>query len=172
MTGLAVSLVLLLSALPVSQSGSPRPKGTASDNTTEVVTDHLRIRYVHEVAAGPGGAIALAVDIAPRPRMHVYAPGADEYQVISMTISQPSGIQARPMAYPPSEIYFFEPLKERIPVYQKPFRLTLDARLDVSKPAKPAGTSLKVNGRLDYQACDDKVCFAPVSVPLSWTVVQ
>ena len=30
--------------------------------------------------------------------------------------------------------------------------------------------ALTLTGRLDYQACDDKVCFNPVSVPLTWTL--
>ena len=30
--------------------------------------------------------------------------------------------------------------------------------------------TLTLRGTLDYQACDDRVCYNPVSVPLSWTV--
>ncbi|MCH7857421.1 MAG: hypothetical protein IIB37_11770 [Gemmatimonadetes bacterium] len=29
---------------------------------------------------------------------------------------------------------------------------------------------LTFTGSLDYQACDDLVCYNPVTVPLSWTV--
>ena len=31
-------------------------------------------------------------------------------------------------------------------------------------------TSLTIAATLNYQACDDKVCFNPQSVPLSWTI--
>ena len=30
--------------------------------------------------------------------------------------------------------------------------------------------SISIEGSFDYQACDDKVCFNPVSVPLTWTM--
>ena len=30
--------------------------------------------------------------------------------------------------------------------------------------------ALTVSGTLDYQACDDRLCFTPVSVPLSFTL--
>ena len=30
--------------------------------------------------------------------------------------------------------------------------------------------SVTIEGSLEYQACDDRVCFNPVSVPLSWTL--
>jgi hypothetical protein len=29
---------------------------------------------------------------------------------------------------------------------------------------------LVLNGTLQYQACDDKICYNPVSLPLSWKV--
>jgi hypothetical protein len=31
-------------------------------------------------------------------------------------------------------------------------------------------TSLTITGRFDYQACDDRVCFAPQSIPLSRSI--
>ena len=30
--------------------------------------------------------------------------------------------------------------------------------------------SLTLSGSLEYQACDDKLCFNPVSLPVSWTL--
>jgi hypothetical protein len=30
--------------------------------------------------------------------------------------------------------------------------------------------SLTLTGTFDYQACDDKVCFNPTSIPLTWTL--
>ncbi len=31
-------------------------------------------------------------------------------------------------------------------------------------------SSMTIKGVLSYQACDDKLCFTPQSVPLTWTV--
>jgi hypothetical protein len=30
--------------------------------------------------------------------------------------------------------------------------------------------TLTVKGSLEYQACDDKICYNPESIPLSWTL--
>ena len=82
-------------------------------------------------------------------------------------------VRALAVQYPPSEIYVFAPLNERIPVYQKPFTLRQPLVLDASPRARNAlrgKPSLAVTGTLEYQACDDRVCFNPVSVPLSWTL--
>ena len=39
-----------------------------------------------------------------------------------------------------------------------------------SEAALKGMSSATIQATLDYQACDDKVCFNPQSVPLSWTV--
>ena len=31
-------------------------------------------------------------------------------------------------------------------------------------------TSLKIDGTLRYQACDDVICYLPESRPVSWTI--
>lgn len=143
-------------AQPVKPAGKPK--------VTDVVTDHLKIRYENEVAATPDGSVSFVVQIEPRPGMHVYAPGAAGYQVINLAIDEHVRVRPRPLQYPASEIYHFQPLNEKIPVYEKSFTLRLDA------VAQKAAEPLAVTGRLRYQACDDRVCFAPASVPLSWTV--
>ena len=56
---------------------------------------------------------------------------------------------------------------EKVPVFEKPFRLTQDVTL--AKSLKP-GATVSSPGRSNFQACDDKVCFPPESVPVSWTV--
>jgi DsbC/DsbD-like thiol-disulfide interchange protein len=143
-------------AQPIKAAGKPM--------VTQISTDHLRIRYANELVRKTDGALTFVVEIEPRPGMHVYAPGADDYRIISVEIDEQSALRLRPLQYPASEIYHFLPLNERIPVYQKPFALKLDASAQTSRE------ELAVTGRLEYQACDDKVCFAPVSVPLEWTV--
>jgi len=143
-------------AQPIKPAGKPK--------VTQVSTDHLRIRYAGDVVMKTDGSMSFVVEIEPRPGIHVYAPGADDYRVIALEIDEQSALRLRPLQYPASEIYYFLPLNEKIPVYQKPFALKLDAHAQTTREG------LAVTGRLEYQACDDKVCFAPVSVPLAWTV--
>jgi hypothetical protein len=64
-------------------------------------------------------------------------------------------------------------LNEHVPVYQRPFRIVQDVMLDPSRDGSLAlkdVTRLTITGTFDYQACDDKVCFAPQSIPLSWSI--
>lgn len=58
-------------------------------------------------------------------------------------------------------------------MFQRPFRIAQDVALDASPDAQAAlkdVTSLTLKGTLNYQACDDKICFSPQSVPLTWTM--
>ncbi len=48
-----------------------------------------------------------------------------------------------------------------------------DVMLDPSRDGSLAlkdVTTLTITGTFEYQACDDNVCFAPQSLPLSWTI--
>jgi DsbC/DsbD-like thiol-disulfide interchange protein len=119
-----------------------------------------------EVNGAAGGKLALFVDVTPKPGIHVYAPGSKDYIPITVKLNALPEIKAGKLAYPKSETMTF--LDEKVPVFQKPFRLTQDVTVD--KSTKP-GSSVTVSGTVSYQACDDRVCYAPESAPVTWTVL-
>jgi hypothetical protein len=60
-----------------------------------------------------------------------------------------------------------------MPVYQKPFTLMMEAVPEATAEARKAlagRNELTFTGTLEYQACDDTICYNPVSLPLSWKV--
>ena len=141
---------------------------------TRASTGHLEVTtYPSDAAVAPGNRFSIVADIQPRSHVHVYAPGAKDYRVIALNIAPQPFVRQLPAKYPASEIYFFKPLNERVPVYQKPFRLVQEVVLEGSAEAQAAlrgKETVTLTGSLDYQACDDTVCFNPVSLPLSWTM--
>ena len=74
------------------------------------------------------------------------------------------------MVYPPAKDYFFEPLREHAQVYSEPFRLVLDVTIGNRNMSAPMPSRLTLKATLDYQACDDRICYLATSVPLQWTV--
>jgi peroxiredoxin len=121
----------------------------------------------------PGTLFSLVLDVRPARGMHVYAPGVTGYKPIALSVQTQPGLLARAAQYPPSEIYHFKPLNERVPVYQRPFRIVQDVLVDPSAASQSSlkgMSSLTINGVLTYQACDDKICFTPQTVPVSWTM--
>ena len=141
---------------------------------TKISTAQLDVTtYPSDASVAAGNRFALVLELAPRRGTHVYAPGASGYKVIALTVAPQPFVRVLPLRYPASEIYFFKPLNERVPVYQKPFRLVQEVVLEGQPQAQQAfrgKDSLTITGTLDYQACDDRECFNPASVPLTWTV--
>jgi len=139
-----------------------------------ITTEHVEITtYLSDQVVAPGTLFSVVVDVTPRRGMHVYAPGQHSYKVIALRLDAQPLLLARPLQYPASEIYVFKPLNERVEVFQEPFRLVQNVALSASPDARKALASVKtlsITGALEYQACDDKVCFLSKSVPVTYTV--
>ena len=112
------------------------------------------------------GKASLHLDIEPKPKMHVYAPGEKDQISVDITLDRTSAIKAGKTVFPQPEKYFFPPLKLTQLVYSKPFRLTVP----VTFTKVPADGAVTIKGTLTYQACDDAVCYVPKKVPVTWTL--
>jgi peroxiredoxin len=141
---------------------------------TRIASRHLDVvTYPSDAAIAPGNRFSVVARITPHAAVHVYAPGAANYKIIELKVLPGQYIRALAPVYPPSELYFFKPLNERVPTYQKSFTITQEVVLDGQASTRTALTgqsSLTVSGVLNYQACDDRLCYDPVSLPLTWTV--
>src|SRR3982751_6022712 len=118
-----------------------------------------------DVSGKAGTKLSLFVDVTPKPGMHVYAPGNADYIPITVKLNPAAEIKTGKLAYPKSEVVTLA--DEKVSVFQKPFRLTQDVTLD--KSAQP-GSTIVVPATVNYQACDDKVCYPPESASVAWTV--
>src|SRR5262245_58845909 len=136
--------------------------------------DHLDITsYVSDEVVAPGSLFSVVFDVKPSAGIHVYAPGAKDYKIINFRIDANPILSTRPLQYPAAEIYQFKPLNERVPVFQKPFRLVQSMAVSTSADARAALKGVEtvtISGALEYQACDDRLCFNPRSIPVSYTV--
>ena len=113
--------------------------------------------------ARAGQTMKLFVDVTPRPKMHVYAPGAKDYLPIALELNSP-GVRAGKLTYPKAQDWYFEPTKEHVPVFDTSFRLTQEITVDAN--ARPG--TLYVTGVLKYQACDDTICYRPETLAIEW----
>jgi hypothetical protein len=117
--------------------------------------------------------LAIVVKVTPKPGMHLYAPGKHDYQVVKLTIDPQPWLRPQATLYPASQIYHFKPLDERVEVFMQPFQLRRDLTLLATPDAQKllgGVTTVTITGALEYQACDDKVCFNPARVPISFVV--
>lgn len=134
-------------------------------------TMHLTVNTsLSDVEAAPGKTLTLSFAVTPKRAMHVYAPGKHDYQVITVKIDPQPWLKVAPTSYPPSEIYHFKELDEKVETYGKPFTLVQGVSILNTAAAKKAlgAGPVKLSGKLEYQACDDRVCYAPTRIPVSF----
>jgi hypothetical protein len=121
-----------------------------------------------------GQRISLVLDVQLGPRLHVYAPGVkSDYIPIEWIMKESPALTVRAAAYPASKMLRLEVIKETVPVYQDTFRLVREvtiARDAALRPLLDAEGRLVIEGGLRYQACDDKICYPPETVPVRWTL--
>lgn len=179
MTRIAIALVGILTVAPsTAVHGQMRPKveTTQASPAGAVRADTMHLTVISSISdaeAAPGKRLSISFDVTPKRLMHVYAPGKHDYQVIGIKIDPQPWLRVQGINYPPSEIYHFKELDEKVETYGKPFTLVQDIAI-LSTPeaqkALAASPTARISGRLEYQACDDKVCYAPTRVPVSFTL--
>ena len=149
--------------------------GTTDGKGVKAETPHLIVTAsASDAVVAPGARFTLHLDVAPKARMHVYSPDQTTYIPVALQLEANDAANVHPPRFPPSEEYLFKPLNERQRVYSRPFRISSDVTValtpTVRERARAAGATLTLTGSLHYQACDDKVCYPPANVPLTWTL--
>jgi DsbC/DsbD-like thiol-disulfide interchange protein len=124
-------------------------------------TPHLQLKTSAKPAAGR--KVTLQIDVTPKSKMHVYAPGQDGYIPIQLTLTPSPAFSAARAKYPDGEQYVMPAINETQLVYAKPFTITEEITLT-------AAETVTIKGSVRYQACDDTVCYLPKTVPVEWTV--
>jgi len=120
----------------------------------------------------PGERVALILDVDLQPNMHVYAPGVDGYIPIDWKMQDSPAAAVHPAIFPRSKKLYLKAINETVPAYRGHFRLTRDITIpseDQLRPALDGSQRFTVPGSLRYQACDDRVCYIPQELHLTWT---
>ena len=130
---------------------------------TAAPIETMHVKVATSVKDAATRRATLVVDVEPKRRMHVYAPGQPGFIVVSLTLEKDPAFTAAAPKFPKPEKIVFAPLNETQLVYAKPFRIVQDVTRTRRGP-------LTIKGTLRYQACDDTVCYRPTNVPLEWTV--
>ena len=116
----------------------------------------------------PGGALTLWADVAPYPSIHIYAAGAKDFTPVSLVVVPNAAVSIGKPAYPKSVFQIIGGSTDPVPVYNQAFRIALPAT--ISSTAK-RGAAVAVSGAVNYQACDDRLCYPVSSAPVTWTLV-
>ena len=164
-----VAVALGVTAGNALPTAGQSPKGSAVTASTK----HLSVKAtLSDAEVSPGTKISITFDVAPKARMHVYAPGG-QYRAVAARLGLQPLLTVHEVVYPKAQTYFFEPLNERALVYSEPFQLVLDMTVGETTEQQAqlrARSRLTLKAALEYQACDDRFCYLPTSVPFEWNL--
>jgi hypothetical protein len=118
-------------------------------------------------SVAPGGTVSLWLDVAPKTGVHVYAQGAKEFQPAKLVISPNPQITLGKPVYPPSVPLAVIGIAAPVPVYSKTFRVVQP--IVVAKTVAHGGAVI-LSGTLNYEACDDRECYPPATLPAYWRI--
>jgi hypothetical protein len=71
-------------------------------------------------------------------------------------------------------VLYLAAIQENVPVFEGKFRITQDLTVTPARTADALRSvfskerTISITGDLQYQACDQTVCYPPTSVPVSW----
>jgi len=155
-------------------ASAPQPAAPAADpRVVSRSTPHLSFTAtIAPLTIVPGAKMSIAFNVVPKKGMHVYAPGS-KYRPVAIRLETGSPLRVHGSTYPKPSLYLFKPLKEEVKVYDAPFKLAVVVMADDAEALRAhlrGGSQMTVKGTLDYQACDDSVCYLPVAVPFQWTL--
>ncbi len=138
----------------------------------EIQAKHLKLRTsASNASIYPGSRVLLSLDVTLPAKMHVYAPGVEGYRPVEWTMAESKSWIVTGAEFPPSRKLHLKAIGETVPVYERTVRISRDlvpGQAAELKPVVTADGNLTIEGVFRYQACDDKVCYAPESVPLKW----
>lgn len=142
----------------------------------DVPAPHLQLKLTQtDEIVSPGNRVTLIAELSLPKDLHVYAHGVQGYKPVALELGAVPQATLHPATYPQPKTLLLPAIGERVPVFEGKFRITQDVTVSFDKDfsqavaAGPAsGTPLTLNGNLQYQACDSKICYPPTSIPVSW----
>jgi hypothetical protein len=151
-------------------------EGELPPGGTELRTDHFGLRLSStNPEAFPQQRLTLVLDLQMGEGRHAYAPEARGYRPLQLRLDPHPFVRPHETSFPKSHPYLFKPLNETVPVFEGRFQVTKDVTLAWSEAVhefiqRNSPPLVRITGALDYQVCDERICYPPASLPVSWTI--
>jgi hypothetical protein len=150
---LAAALAAAIVSAPAqslfSQGGGPKP---------------VTVSHVKPVSATPGGKLEVPLLLEIPPELHINADKPTFDYLIPTRLEWTSkDFKLVGIEYPKSKQFAFSFAPgSKLDVYEG--SITVVSRFEVPRSAKPGKVTLE--GKLRYQACDDRACYPPRTIPV------
>jgi len=151
----SVALLLLATSAFAQMPGTRTPKVTAAP--------------IAKVTVSQGGKAKIEMMFRVLPGYHInsHTPSSELYIPTSLALDVPTDVSVAGLHYPDGELisFPFDP-DTKLSVYTGD--ITVNGLVMAAK-STPRGT-YRVHGNLHYQACDNRACYPPSTVPIAFDV--
>lgn len=115
-----------------------------------------------------GGRVRAAVLVRVPQGFHLQSNAPRDPSLIAtrLTVDVPDGVRALEVVFPEATDFTLAGQVDPLAVFEHEFPIGIEFEVDRGVAPGP----VDVPGRLRYQACDDKLCFAPTTLDLRWTL--
>jgi thiol:disulfide interchange protein len=152
----------LIGVIALAAAG-PAPAQTVVPNLVAALSP---ISETTAVPAGRPMRAALGVQLDESLHANSNRPKDPLLIPMSLKVTPPAGIDVAEIVFPPPTELQVEFQPETLSVFEREF--TIGVVFDVAADARPGDVT--VPATLTYQACNDKMCFRPMTVETAWTL--
>jgi len=125
-----------------------------------------------QAAVHPGNRFTLFVDVTPLHGAHIYgATIGGGYQALEVSVDALPYVTVHPIRYPDAAPLRLPWTDEVLTGYERPARVAIDISLGTRQEMAAvleAERGLTIAGTVRLQACDDRLCWAPEAIPVTW----
>jgi thiol:disulfide interchange protein DsbD len=149
----AALVLLLLAALPAGA----QLQRVKAEVATQVESD-----------ARAGGRVRALLEVSVPEGFHLQSNAPRDPSLIAtvLTFSTTPGVRAEEVVFPKATDFTLEGQAEPLAVFERRFLVGVQFSVAADTKVGP----LEVPARFRYQACNDKLCFAPVTAEVRWTL--
>jgi len=115
-----------------------------------------------EIAAGKSADAIVKINIEPRFHVNANSPSYNYLKATELEIPRSDGVGVAFIVYPNAISRKLAFAEKPLAIYEG--EITIKAKLSADKTMKPAQKDLAA--KLNVQACDDQVCYAPGTIDL------
>jgi hypothetical protein len=170
-----MKIVLALTFFALISIGMAVGKKASLVSVQTIDAPHLQVALEQSSLTGaPGSRITLVTELRLPVDVHVYAPGAKGYKPIKLELDPMPEMEFQPAVYPQSKDLYLAVIDEHIAVFDGTFHISQEVKVKSGKEFAASlgkdGKPFTITGKLDYQVCDNTMCYLPSSVPVKWQV--
>jgi len=138
----------------------------APDATAQLRRPKADITPIVEGTVRAGGPARVALKVSVPEGLHTQSNKPRDPNLIptELTVDAPSGLTVEEIVWPPATDFKQEGQDQPLAVFEREF--VIGVRLALASSVPNQGLTIPV--RLRYQACDDKLCYAPATAAAEW----